>query len=151
MDNFQGWIFDLEIQFNFANSIKKKQLNSLCKILSKVIKSVTISYSNIPDSKQFTKLFISCAHIGSLFFDLYEAPKLDFLESNSKVRFDTKYLEFRLKYADDLLTLLAQIDKAPYLWPEIVDITVLESEVNLTKEDLSIFQFRVRLYANNQM
>ena len=115
MDNFQGCIFDIEIQFNFANSIKKKQLNSLCKILSKVIKSVTISYSNIPDSKQFTKLFISCAHIGSLIFDLYEAPKLDFLESNSKVRFDTKYLEFRLKYADDLLTLLAQIDKAPYL------------------------------------
>ena len=151
MNNFQCKVFDIEIQFNFSSCIKHKQLNALCKILSKVIHSVTISYTNIPDSKQFTKLFISCAHVKSLIFNLYEAPKLDFLTPKSKVRFDIECLQFRLKYADDLLTLLKQIDEAPNLSPEIVDITVSESEVELTEEDLNIFQFKVRLCINNKI
>ena len=151
MNNFQSRVFDIEIQFNFANYIKCKQLSAICKVLTKVVSSITISYTNIPDSKQFTKLFISCAYVETLIFDLYDAPKLDFLKLNSKVRFGIKYLQFRLKHADDLLTLLTQIDVAPSLKPERVDVTVFESEIKLTNEDLSIFKFRVRLCANTKI
>ena len=69
MYDFKGKFFNTEIQFNFSSCIKRKHLNALSKFLSNVLSSVSIGYTSKPDSKQFTKLFISCADIEYLVFD----------------------------------------------------------------------------------